>query len=619
MPNRHLITKLLDPSPEQLALPFYNLLPKDEVGLMLWRVYVRERALHDLEFRAAFLQMCAADVAFFAASVVWLHETRVIEGQALGKFPLLPDCDQVDLLSWLAKFAGSVDITCSKTRGIGLSYLICIILIWLWYFHGESLEFAVVTKDESSLDLKDRPSSLMGKLDLIYSELPSWMKVDENGNDILDRTVTKHKFQNTRNGNTIGGFVATDDKLRSGRYFIIVLDEAAFLPADVQRWVAAAHGSALSIIWISTFDGTSNMFYRIATDDDRLKDVVRMETWWDANPRWAAGKYVSVNGRIEILDPTYVFPKDYEFSHEDPGVPRSPMVDKAFNRPGADKQRVKEEIYGVAVKDSRKLFNKGVIAKVQKSVESRKPVWRGDYLNEEWVEDEEGPIELWVRPDSFTGVYVFGADPSLGTLTGAKAGLAAIDIKTGMFVLAARFSDLDAIAFAQKSVSLCKALAGPRGTGYARLAWETTGIGTAYSGEVARLRYPSLWYEPGKTTPGCHNQDRGEAWLLELGRAITSEDCIIVSKDCLADLKAWEYDRKFDLIFASQDGHGDLGIATALAWRAARDKRRAVLQAAKADNNTQRNEILEHNAKMRRQPWSAKFDDNRRKGISKWR
>lgn len=596
-------------------MPFYSFLPKNKADLLSWRIYVRERALNDLDFRKDFLSMCAADIGFFAASLIWLHETRNIEGQALGRFPMYPDSDQVDVLAWLAESAGSIDITISKTRGIGLSYLICILLLWLWLFHGEQLEFAVVTKDETSLDLKDRPSSLMGKLDLLFSELPAWMKVDESGKPILERTVTKHKFQNSKNGNTIGGYVATDDKLRSGRYYIVVLDEAAFLPADVQRWIAAAHGTSNSIIWLSTFDGTSNMFYKISTDDSKNINIVRIETFWDANPRWAAGKYVSESGRITILDTTYTF-HDYDFSHDDPGLPRSPQVDAAFNRPGADKQRVKEEIYGLAVKDSRKLYSRAVMDRVKETL--RPSIWRGDILDGEWIEDDEGPIQLWTPPINLAGTYVVGADPSLGTASGASGGIAAIDIRTGSLVLTARFQELDQIGLAAKAVDICKMLVGPRGTGLARLIWESTGIGTAFTSEVARLRWPAVWYEAGKSVPGSHNTDRGEAWLLELGRAIASEYVIIKSKDAYNDLTAWEYDRNFNLIFASSNGHGDLGIAVALAWRAARERRQAVMDSGKAKQDKFQSEILDYEAAQRKRPWSARFDEPRRNKGAKW-
>ena len=610
MANRFFRTKLNQPSAEQLALPFYGSLPKDPIELLKWKIYVRERAIDDLEFREWFLQCCARDICFFAASLLWLHETRPVPGQELGKFPFMPDCDQADLLTWISQFGGTVDMTISKTRGIGLSYIVCIVVLWLWLFHGEKLEFALVTKDLDSLDVKDRPGSLLGKLDLLFDELPAWMKVDESGKKILDRTVTHHNFTNLRNGNAMRGFAASDDKLRSGRFYLVVLDEAAFFPSDIQRWVTSGHGVTHSIIWLSTFDGTSNMFFRLANCEDKHIDLIRLETWWCDNPRWAAGRYVSRNGQIEILDPTYKFPSDYNFSHDDPGIERSPMVDKAFNRPGADKQRVKEEIYGVAVKDSRKLFNSAKILAILEKPE--KELWRGDYKDGEWIADESGPVKLWVKPDCFTGVYAAGADPSLGGVMGAKAGFAIMDVRTGLFVLTARFEGLDQVAFAQKAVAICKAVCGPRGAGLCTLAWESTGIGAPFSAEVARLRYPAVFQEPTKSTPGCHNTDKGEAWLLELGRAMVEKDGIIKCGDAFADFKAWEYDREFRLIFASQDGHGDLGIACAISWRAGAQRRKSILDAQKREKKSAERELYEFDVGRRKQTYSDRFERRKR-------
>lgn len=612
MANIHFRTKLNTPCKEQLALPFYNLLPKDEIGLLKWRIYVRQRALEDLEFRAWFDQCCSQDVVFFAASCIWLHETRPGLQQDVGKFPMLLDCDQADLLAMLQKHAGRIDMTVSKTRGIGASYLMDIFILWFWKYKGQKIEFAIVTKDADSLDVKDKPSTLMGKLDLLFEELPAWMKVDESGSPILKRTTTDHVFKNLVNGNMITGYVATDAKLRSGRFYLVFLDEAAFFPSDIQRWAASAEGTTFSIIWLSTFDGTSNMFYRISQDDNAEIDVVRMETWAEDNPRWAAGKYISKNGQIEIQDKAYIYPIDYQFSHEEPGTWRSPMVDRAFRRPGTNKQQLREEIYGLAVKDSRKLFSSPRTLEVF-AKSPVKPVWQGDYIDGEWIEDwDKGPIKLWVKPDAFTGVYAAGADPSLGSLTGAKAGFSVMDVKTGLYVLTARFEGLDCVAFAQKCVEICKAICGPRSAGLCMLAWESTGINFAFTNEVARLRYPSVWYEPGKSSPGCHNQDAGEAWLLEMGRAITAADGIIKDEAAFAEFRAWEYNRKHELIFASQDGHGDLGIACSITWRAGAARRKAILQSQKAAKKSDLTELHEYNMRERKQTYSDRFERRKR-------
>lgn len=614
MANRFFRTKLNEPSKEQLDLPFYGLLPKDKIGLLKWKAYVRERCLTDLEFRDMIDQCCKQDCAFWAASFAWFHETRPGLQQDVGKFPVLLDCDQVDCLALLQKNAGKIDMAWFKTRGIGASYVVMLFILWCWKYIGQKIEFAAVTKDEDSLDSKDKPSTLLGKLDLLFEELPAWMQIGHDGKSILKRTTTDHLFKNLQNGNLITGFVATDAKLRSGRFYIVFLDEAAFFPADLQRWASSAEGTTFCVLWLSTFDGTSNMFYRIATNDDPKLDVIRIATWAEDNPRWAEGKYISKNGEIEILDKRYVYPIDYPFSHEEPGLWRSPMVDRAFRRPGSNKQQIREEIYGIAVQDSRKLFSsKRTLEIFAKS--ALRPVWRGDYVDGEWIEDwERGPIKTWVKPDAFIGVYAAGADPSLGSLTGAKAGFAVMDVKTGLFVLTARFEGLDAVNFAKKSEAICRAICGPRNAGMCVLAWESTGINFAYTNEIARVRYPSCYCEPGKEgRPGCHNQDKGEAWLLEIGRAITDLDAIIKDEDAFSDFKAWEYDRKFDLVFASQDGHGDLGIACAIAWRAGSKRRKAIQQIQKQEKEKHGRELLDYRTQKSKLTYSDRFHSGRKR------
>lgn len=89
-------TKLNEPSKEQLAQPFYNFLPKgDPVAMLRWKIYVRKRCKEDLEFRKLIIQMCKADLCFFASTFGWVFEPRPPR-----HIPFTPWCDQADLISW---------------------------------------------------------------------------------------------------------------------------------------------------------------------------------------------------------------------------------------------------------------------------------------------------------------------------------------------------------------------------------------------------------------------------------------------------------------------------------------------------------------------------------------
>ena len=192
--------------PELENLPFANLLPTRYEDMLKVRLYVRERCLKDVEFRRDIDKACSQDLVLFANLFVYFVETRETEDH-LGKFPLVTWPDQNDILAAFQKYVGLTDITVDKTRGIGLSYLLCVYLIWAIIYKGSNLDFGVVSKDNDSLDLKDRPGTLMGKLDIIWAELPAWLTHDENGKPLLSRTASNsHKFLHLGTNNAINGF-----------------------------------------------------------------------------------------------------------------------------------------------------------------------------------------------------------------------------------------------------------------------------------------------------------------------------------------------------------------------------------------------------------------------------
>ena len=577
--NIQLHTVLGEPSEEALSLPFSPMLPKDEAGLLKFRIYVMKRCLTDHEFRDDIWEMCKADVVFFAAVFCWLHETRddAFTREA-GKFPFVPWCDQIDMLAWFQIHGGRTDITVEKTRGIGLSWVMVIYLMWKWLTcDGGHLDFGILSKDNHSLDVVGRPATLMGKLDLLFANLPGWMTIGPDGKSILHRTSsTDHKFVNKLNHNAILGFTASDDKLRSARLNLMIVDEAAFLPVDVQRWLASSQFVSSSRIFVSTHDGTATMFYRMTID--KFKKLVRISTWWQANPARAAGRYIVRNGKVEILDPNYVWPEEgYDFVYDTPGLERSPWVDSEFDKPGADKGSLMQEIYGVAALDTKKLFNGDVMAVAENSIRPPSSICRID--NEDrFVEDLDGDWRFFQDPDApFTGIYYIGVDPAVGKVDAALAGIVAIDAKTGEVVVTAGLPECDAVQLAKSVVLLAKLLCGPRGSSYAQIVPEATGIGVAFMTQLRRTRWGNVIKENNRL--GIHNKDRGEKILIEAGRAIKDGDFLISDRIILDDFDHFEYNSKVELVFTGEVGHGDVGQAAALAWWGCRVRHRAIKEA----------------------------------------
>lgn len=603
--NIKLQTKLNQPSDDALKLPFYHRVPKDRVGLLKWRLYVRKRCLEDKEFRACILQACAADPVFFAATFVVCHETR--EGQfanTVGKFPFNPWCDQTDVLSWFLKYVGKSDITVEKTRGIGLSWCIVIFVVWLWLFKTGGIEIGLLSKDNDSLDIVGRPGTLMGKIDCILESLPLWMTIGDDGKSVFKRTHDNHKFVHRVSKNTIVGYTATDDKLRSARLYCLFSDESAFLPVDTQRFLASCQFVTPSRVFVSTHDGSATFFYRM-TADEKSK-LVRISTWWQDNPARSRGMYRSVAGQIQFLDPDYIWPVEgYEFHHETPGYDRSPWVDSEFEKSGVDSVSLMQEIYGVAAIHNRKLFSSRVIEKMSDTVMRPRLIGEIDE-NGEFTENLDGCFRLWRPVSALNGFYYVGVDPSLGSATGAFASVAAFDVKTGECVLTGAVRGVAAPEFAKLVVGVCKLLCGPRGPGNAIIAYESTGIGITFATQLKNLRYPAVYCDK-EGRPGIHTNDSGEKILTELGRAIVNGEYVVRDERLKSDLSEFEYNRKDELVFSGPDGHGDVGIAAALGWWAGRTRRRSFFEAERPKELPPEMEPILVKMRQNSQVWSNRY------------
>lgn len=579
--NRLYETKFGEQFREALDLPFSPLLPKDKIGLLRWRLYVRERCLEDQDFRQQIIDACSQDVVFFCLTFCYFHEVRSTSDE-IGSFPALLWPDQIDILSLFQKYAGQTDMVISKTRGIGLSFLISVFYIWLFLYSKHRLEIGAVSKDDASLDVKNRPSTLMGKMDLILEFLPAWMRLGSNGKPIYHRTSTNHRLEHLTLNNAIQGYSSTDEKLRSARLFCCTVDEASFLDIDIQRYLASAYGTTPSMIWCSTHNGSGSFFHRLTQDE--VSDLIRIQTFWWNNVYHRRGLYRSNKGQIEFLDDfnwQEKYPEGYDFSHENPGRVRSPFVDRAFLRPGIDRQVVEEELYGIAAIASRKLIAPRVLEAARQHTTPALARGSIDELGNFVEDDLAGQLYFHHDPMTpFTGRYFMGCDPALGVTGAALAGLCVIDSVTGMQVVSAAIPDCPPITFAEIAVRLARFITGA-GSSYCKIVAESTGVNVSFVNEIVRLKYPSLYCE-SEGRVGVHNRDRGLSWLSELGRAIQAREVRLQDVRIIDDLEAFEIEsRKLDLVYTGDDGHGDLAIATSLAWHGAKRPRQAVLTTQK--------------------------------------
>src|SRR5688572_4071919 len=162
--------------------PFYFLLPWDNpIELLKWRIYVRERCISDLKFRAHIWEMCRQDVAFFIVTFCVIFEPRPTPRW----LPFFLWTDQVSILGWLEEVFGVRHLGLSKTRGIGASYLAMAFFLHKWLFLP-GVALGVTSQDKTKLIGKDA-NSLLGKFQYLYDHLPAWAQVTRTGNPLIER------------------------------------------------------------------------------------------------------------------------------------------------------------------------------------------------------------------------------------------------------------------------------------------------------------------------------------------------------------------------------------------------------------------------------------------------
>jgi hypothetical protein len=343
--------------------------------------------------------------------------------------------------------------------------------------------------------------------------------------------------------------------------------------ADPQALMAASQGTTFCRIWLSTFNGMGNLFHKFA--HDTKSPMRRIETFWWNNPDRAQGMYTSKQGEIVIIDKFYKWPSEpYEFIAD--GLLRSPFFDYELSRAGANIQSMLEELNGVAAAKTRKLYQGDYVTTLENGI--IRPTWKGTLtMDGEWIEDTDGEWRLWRAPDRLDGEIFIGIDPSSGIITGAYSAMSGIDAETGELVFSYA-GHLPPIECARLANVAGKRFSTPGR--YAVINVETTGsLNATFVNELVRLRYPRI-HTDASNRIGYRNNDRGQAILAEIGRAARDGELLIYDQRIVDELLFFEFDRDGNLVWGGDDGHADRAISCAIAWDAAKTRRKAVLKAA---------------------------------------
>jgi len=157
-----------------------------------------------------------------------------------------------------------------KARQLGISEVTAAYAAWLMLFHRDKNILVMATKAETA-------KNIIKKVATALKKLPKWL--------CLAEITTDNKLSiELTNGSVIKAIATTDDAGRSEALSLLIIDEAAFIPALDELWTGlyptvAAGGSC---IVLSTPNGVGNKFHQLYTEaeDGRNEFHQTRLMWW---------------------------------------------------------------------------------------------------------------------------------------------------------------------------------------------------------------------------------------------------------------------------------------------------------------------------------------------------
>ena len=581
-----------------MSSPFYDLVPKDPVENLKWRIRCRERALVDERFRDALMQACELDVLFFFAFALWVHEPRA----KIKTKPFIPWKHQEsvivmmdDAITEAMNIEHPVSVTIKKSRAQGGTYTYLGVQIRRALIE-KGFSTGLVTRNEKTVDSKD-PSAVMNKLSEMLDRLPFWMLGEP-----YQRNTTDHTIRIPKTDSVWIGYSATADVARGGRTTLFAFDEVGseeFISGGIDYKIMSSVAYVTNCIFLcSTFGADAGVFYESATDPDN-PGVCSLD--WRDNPEHARLSYIRKDGEYKAVNPEDQEEVDkYIASHERElrsierkgfkidGKVRSPWYDSHCLAPGATPRYIARELDMDPKGSAGKVFMPDLLDRMKKE-HSKKPVWRGVPVFDSetlkltgLVPRDDGPLSLWFKPgidDSVpAGPFAIACDIASGGVGAYSSNSVAsgLDTRTGEQVLEYAIKGLEPRPFARMVVGLSlwmrKAL----------LGWEDSGVSGGFAKEVVEVcNYGNVYYrevmqlgsqkKSRKAGFPCRDADKSDMFE-RFALAMEQGSYIPRSEEMLTECGEYEWDGG-KIIHAptknkgaTEKNHGDRAISAAGVW-----------------------------------------------------
>jgi|TARA_R110000782_G_scaffold984_1_gene3525 hypothetical protein len=159
-----------------------------------------------------------------------------------------------------------------KSRQLGISTLASGYSLWLMTFHKDRNILALATTQATA-------RNLISKIQFMWENLPSWLKVDAVENNKLSLRLSNGSKAQAKSSNA--------DAARSEAVSLLIIDEAAFIDNIAETWASAQQTLATGggAIVLSTPYGTGNWFHKMwVSAESQENDFVPIKLPWFVHP-----------------------------------------------------------------------------------------------------------------------------------------------------------------------------------------------------------------------------------------------------------------------------------------------------------------------------------------------
>ena len=580
---------------------YYDLVPKDPIENLQWRIRCRERAMVDKKFRDVLWQACMEDLSFWMAFACWGYDPRA----RFKIVPFIPYPHQEavfvamdEAIDTAEREERAVDVILDKSRAQGGSfgYLWVDLRRWL---RDPMFSAGFVTRNEDLIDSKSDSSTVLWKVAWAIERLPFWMKPN------YERHLGQHTFINHDNGSLLRGYSAGQDVAAGGRATVFTVDEAGardFVSGGKDYAVQESIQDVTNCVrMVSARYVDAGVFHNACENPDTAKNGVHLILDWKDHPVQGKHSYIVRDGV-----PIAMKPEDqpavnkYHKDHPDlrnqlerkgfkfDNVVRSPWYDSRCLRPTATPRLVASQYDRNPRGAVGKVFASDLLDRMKKE-HCKRPVWVGNPVFDSetckligLIPREDGALKLWFKPGIDNsppmGPFTAGADIASGGVSAhaTNSVLTALDNRTGEQVVEYTIKGLEPRPFARRVVGICMWLHN------ALLGWEDSGVSGGFAKEIMEVVYYGNVFFRNVTQLGSQKKSRKPGWpcqdadksdmFEQFALAMENKSFVPRSEDMISECGEYEWDGSKIIHVptknkgATEKNHADRAISAAGCW-----------------------------------------------------